>query len=69
MFAVSVGNSGRAIPELALIALVVAFIGFGFLNVAIALMVLGIPPILTNAYRRGSGRSTGARSRRRAEWG
>ena len=50
MVAITIGNSWRAIPELALIALVVAFIGFGFVNVAIALMVLGIPPILTNAY-------------------
>jgi osmoprotectant transport system permease protein len=49
-FAVTVGNSWRAIPELALIAIVAAFIGFGFVNVGIALMVLGIPPILTNCY-------------------
>jgi osmoprotectant transport system permease protein len=49
-FAVTVGNSWRAIPELALIAIVAAFIGFGFVNVGIALMVLGIPPILTNTY-------------------
>lgn len=48
--AVAVGNAGRAIPELALIAFVAAFIGVGLLNVTIALMVLGIPPILTNAY-------------------
>ena len=50
MFAVTIGNSWRAIPELALIAIVAAFIGFGFVNVGIALMVLGIPPILTNAF-------------------
>lgn len=50
MIAITIGNSWRAIPELALIALVVAFVGFGFLNVAIALMVLGIPPILTNSF-------------------
>jgi osmoprotectant transport system permease protein len=50
MFAVTVGNAWRAIPELALIAIVAAFIGFGFVNVGIALMVLGIPPILTNTY-------------------
>lgn len=50
MFAVTIGNSWRAIPELALIAIVAAFIGFGFSNVALALMVLGIPPILTNAF-------------------
>jgi osmoprotectant transport system permease protein len=49
-FAVTIGNSARAIPELALIALVAAFIGFGFRNLALALMVLGIPPILTNTY-------------------
>lgn len=48
--AVAVGNAGRAIPELALIALMVAFIGTGALNVTIAVTVLGIPPILTNAF-------------------
>ena len=49
-FAIMVGNSWRAIPELVLIALVVAFVGFGFLNVMIALTVLGIAPILTNTF-------------------
>ena len=48
--AVAVGNAGRAIPELALIAFMAAFIGVGFLPLTIALMVLGIPPILTNAF-------------------
>lgn len=48
--AVAVGNAGRAIPELALIALMVAFIGTGTLNVTIAVTVLGIPPILTNTF-------------------
>lgn len=50
MLAVALGNAGRAIPELALIALLVAFIGVGVLNVTIALAVLGIPPILTNTF-------------------
>ncbi|HLM32055.1 MAG TPA: ABC transporter permease [Solirubrobacterales bacterium] len=50
LVAVAVGNAGRAIPELALIALMVAFIGVGVLNVTIALMILGIPPILTNTF-------------------
>jgi osmoprotectant transport system permease protein len=50
LLAVSMGNAWRAIPELALIAFFVAFIGVGLLNVTIALMVLGIPPILTNSY-------------------
>jgi osmoprotectant transport system permease protein len=48
--AVALGNAGRAIPELALIAFMAAFIGVGVVNVTIALMVLGIPPILTNAF-------------------
>lgn len=49
-FAVGLGNAGRAIPELALIALVAALIGVGLVTVTPALAVLGIPPILTNAY-------------------
>ena len=50
LFAVAVGNAGRAVPELAVIAFLAAFIGIGLRNVAIALMVLGIPPILTNTF-------------------
>jgi osmoprotectant transport system permease protein len=50
LLAVAVGNAGRAIPELALIAIMVAFIGTGVLNVTIALLILGIPPILTNSF-------------------
>jgi osmoprotectant transport system permease protein len=50
LVAVAVGNAGRAIPELALIAFVVAFIGVGLLNVTIALAVLAIPPVLTNTF-------------------
>ncbi len=48
--AISIGNSWRAIPELALVALVAAFIGFGFVNMTFALLILGIPPILTNSF-------------------
>jgi osmoprotectant transport system permease protein len=48
--AVSLGNAGRALPELVLIAFLVAYVGVGFLNLAIALSVLAIPPILTNTY-------------------
>lgn len=50
LIAVALGNAGRAIPELALIALMAAFIGVGVLNVTVALMVLGLPPILTNTF-------------------
>jgi osmoprotectant transport system permease protein len=48
--AVGLANAGRAIPELAVIALVATLIGVGLLTVAPALAILGIPPILTNAY-------------------
>jgi osmoprotectant transport system permease protein len=48
--AIAIGNAGRAIPELALIAFVIAFVGVGFLNVTLALAVLAIPPILTNTF-------------------
>lgn len=50
LLAVGLGNAGRAIPELALIALVAALIGVGLVTVTPALAVLGVPPILTNAY-------------------
>jgi osmoprotectant transport system permease protein len=48
--ALAIGNAGRAIPELALIAFMAAAIGVGLRNLTIALAVLGIPPILTNTY-------------------
>lgn len=48
--AISVSNVGRAVPSLALIAVFVAFLGVGFLNVTVALALLAIPPILTNTY-------------------
>jgi len=50
LLAVGLGNAGRAIPELALIAFMAAAIGVGVLNLTIALAVLGIPPILTNTF-------------------
>jgi osmoprotectant transport system permease protein len=48
--AITIGNAGRGIPELAVIALAAAFLGFGLENITLALMILGVPPILTNAY-------------------
>jgi osmoprotectant transport system permease protein len=50
LLAVGIGNAGRAIPELAVIALVATLIGVGMRNVAPALALLGIAPILVNAY-------------------
>ncbi|MGH2942134.1 MAG: ABC transporter permease [Solirubrobacteraceae bacterium] len=48
--AVGVANVGRAVPPLAIIAFFVAFLGTGFTNVAFALTLLAIPPVLTNTY-------------------
>jgi osmoprotectant transport system permease protein len=50
LVAISVSNIGRAVPSLALIAFFVAYIGVGFTNVLLALVLLAIPPILTNTY-------------------
>jgi osmoprotectant transport system permease protein len=48
--AVGLGNAGRAIPELGLIALMAAVIGVGLFNLTVALAILGIPPILVNTF-------------------
>jgi osmoprotectant transport system permease protein len=48
--AINLANVGRALPSLAVIAIGLGFFGFGFTNVLVALVVLAVPPILTNAY-------------------
>jgi osmoprotectant transport system permease protein len=48
--AINASNVGRAVPTLALIAFFVAFLGVGETNLTLALVLLAIPPILTNAY-------------------
>jgi osmoprotectant transport system permease protein len=50
LVAISISNIGRAVPSLALIAFFVAYVGVGFTNVMLALVLLAIPPILTNTY-------------------
>jgi osmoprotectant transport system permease protein len=50
VLAIGLGNAGRAIPELAAIALVATVIGVGFPGLVIVLALLGIPPILTNTF-------------------
>jgi osmoprotectant transport system permease protein len=52
LLAISTSNVGRAVPSVALIALFVAFFPrtAEFTNVALALALLAIPPILTNTY-------------------
>ena len=48
--AVSVGNLGRALPSLAVMAFGLPIFGISFTNVLVALVVLAVPPMLTNAY-------------------
>lgn len=50
LVAVGLGNAGRAVPELGLIALMAAVIGVGLFNLTVALAILGIPPILVNTF-------------------
>jgi osmoprotectant transport system permease protein len=47
---VTVANIGRAVPSIGLVFLFFAVLGAGFWNIAFALIVLAIPPILVNAY-------------------
>jgi osmoprotectant transport system permease protein len=48
--AVNLANVGRALPTLVVIAVGFTFLGIGFTTVMLALVVLAVPPILTNAY-------------------
>jgi osmoprotectant transport system permease protein len=50
LFAASVANVGRALPSVVLIAFGLTILGIGFWNNTAALVVLAVPPILTNAY-------------------
>jgi osmoprotectant transport system permease protein len=50
VLAINVSNLGRALPSLALIAMLIAPLGIGLRPLIIALVVLAVPPILTNAY-------------------
>jgi osmoprotectant transport system permease protein len=52
--AINVSNIGRALPSLAVIAILLAThpfgLGLGFGTVAVALVILAVPVIVTNAY-------------------
>jgi osmoprotectant transport system permease protein len=48
--AINVSNVGRAIPSFALLVLAVQLVGIGALPAFIALVALGIPPMVTNSY-------------------
>ncbi len=47
---VSIANIGRAIPSVALIVAFLPLLGLGFRTTLVALVLLAIPPIVTNAY-------------------
>jgi len=48
--AINLGNIWRALPSLAVLAIGVAILGLGLANVELALVMLAVPPMITNAY-------------------
>jgi osmoprotectant transport system permease protein len=50
VLAVNISNVGRAIPSLALIAVLIPTLGVGRTSLLVGLVVLAVPVILTNAY-------------------
>jgi osmoprotectant transport system permease protein len=48
--ALGASSIGRALPSIALIGVFIAWLGVGFWNVTVALVILAIPPLLTNSY-------------------
>jgi osmoprotectant transport system permease protein len=48
--AINAGNVGRALPSIVVLAIGDAFLGLGLTVVEVALVILAVPPIITNAY-------------------
>jgi osmoprotectant transport system permease protein len=48
--AINLGNVGRALPSIVVLAIGDAFLGLGLTVVELALVILAVPPIITNAY-------------------
>ena len=48
--AINISNFGRALPSLAILAVLLAVLGIGHIEVVIALVILAFPVILTNTY-------------------
>ena len=48
--AINTANIGRALPSLAIISIGIGILGIGFINVMVAMVILAVPPMLTNAY-------------------
>jgi osmoprotectant transport system permease protein len=49
-FAINVSNIGRALPSLAVISIGIGFLGIGFTDTLVALVILAAPVMMTNAY-------------------
>jgi osmoprotectant transport system permease protein len=50
LFAINVGNVGRALPSIVVLAIGDAFLGLGLTVVEVALVILAVPPLVTNTY-------------------
>jgi osmoprotectant transport system permease protein len=48
--AINLANVGRAVPSFALLVFAVQLVGIGFWPAFVALVALGIPPMVTNSY-------------------
>ncbi|HEV2979796.1 MAG TPA: ABC transporter permease [Solirubrobacteraceae bacterium] len=48
--AINLGNIGRALPSLVILAIGDAFLGLGLTVVEVALVILAVPPVITNTY-------------------
>ena len=49
-FALGTSSIGRALPTIAVIGVFIAWLGVGFWNVTVALVIIAVPPMLTNSY-------------------
>lgn len=48
--ALGTSSIGRAMPSIALIGVFIVWLGVGFWNLTVVLVILAVPPILANAY-------------------
>lgn len=48
--AINLSNVGRAVPSFALLVIAVELVGIGAVPAFVALVALGVPPIVTNSY-------------------
>ncbi len=50
LLAINVSNIGRAVPEFGVVILVFLLVGYGDIPILVALVALGVPPMVTNSY-------------------